>query len=68
MQKYIGRTVEIIYMDRLNRMTQRKVRVWAVRGGTMKAFCFEQQAPRSFQMDRILAIRPLAHALSKAQT
>lgn len=65
MQKYIGRTVEIIYLDRQNHITQRKIKVWAVRGGTIKAFCCEQQAPRSFQIDRILAIRPLAYIHSK---
>lgn len=57
MQKYIGRTVEIIYLDRYHRITQRKIKVWAIRGGVIKAFCFEQQAPRTFQVDRILAFR-----------
>ncbi|MEB3101218.1 WYL domain-containing protein [Ferviditalea candida] len=64
LQKHIGRIVEIIYLDRYGRMTQRKVQVWSVKNGFVKAFCLKRQAPRLFAAKRILAVQPASsHAV-----
>jgi predicted DNA-binding transcriptional regulator YafY len=57
--KYMGRTVEIIYLDRNNKLTQRFIEVRAVSAGRVKAICCRQKAPRTFHIERILAVRPV---------
>lgn len=59
MEKYIGETIEIIYFDCDNRITQRRIEVRAVNSGIVKAYCFERKAPRLFHIDNILAVQPL---------
>ena len=59
MQKYIGQIVEIIYMDRIGRITQRVVEVRLVSGGVIKAHCLTQNAPRIFRIENILAAQPV---------
>ncbi|CAG7658885.1 hypothetical protein PAECIP111802_07202 [Paenibacillus allorhizosphaerae] len=51
-----GRTVEIIYIGGDNRITQRRIEVRSIKGEIVKAFCLERQAPRAFQLSRILAV------------
>lgn len=58
MDKYIGRIVEIIYMDRSGKITQRRIEVRAIKGGLMRAYCLQHQAPRVFIIEQILAVRP----------
>ncbi|WP_397334183.1 hypothetical protein [Paenibacillus macerans] len=60
-KKYIGRTVEIIYMDRLGKITQRKIKVHDVREGLVRATCLASGEPRAFRVDRILACVPVEH-------
>lgn len=57
MKRYIGRTVELIYLGRDNRITQRRIVVHGVSGGIVKAFCLERQAPRIFRAENILAVQ-----------
>lgn len=57
MDKYIGRSVEIIYVDRTERITQRVIEVRSVEGAQVRAYCFRQSAPRLFKLERILAVR-----------
>ncbi|MCZ8513803.1 hypothetical protein O9H85_15445 [Paenibacillus filicis] len=57
LQKYTGRIVEIIYLDRDNRITQRRIEVRAIYDGVVKAFCLERHAPRIFQSKNILAVQ-----------
>jgi predicted DNA-binding transcriptional regulator YafY len=59
MNKYIGRVVEIIYLDRSGKITQRKIEVRAIQGRVVRAYCLQQRAPRVFVIDRILAIAPV---------
>jgi predicted DNA-binding transcriptional regulator YafY len=59
MNKYIGRVVEIIYLDRLGKVTQRKIEVRAIQGRVVRAYCLQQRAPRVFVIDRILAVAPV---------
>jgi predicted DNA-binding transcriptional regulator YafY len=60
MHGYIGRTVEIIYMDRSGRFTQRVVTVRGAADGWVHAYCHARGEPRRFRADRILAMRPVA--------
>ena len=60
MEKYTGRSVEIIYRDRLGRLTQRRIRVQAVHAGKVKAYDLEKLAPRLFDANRILALMPVS--------
>jgi predicted DNA-binding transcriptional regulator YafY len=57
--KYVGSTVEIIYLDKNNQITQRHAQLRSVREDVIHAFCLERQALRSFKADRILALYPL---------
>ncbi|WP_213508878.1 hypothetical protein [Paenibacillus faecis] len=57
-EKYIGRIVEIIYLDRKGKVTQRRIEVHAVRGGLVRATCLTSGAPRAFRASQILACSP----------
>ncbi|PYI54315.1 hypothetical protein [Paenibacillus flagellatus] len=56
MGRYAGRTVEIVYIDRHDRITQRTVVVLGVGDGEVQAFCLRKREPRRFKLDRILAV------------
>ena len=60
MHKYVGRRIEIIYMAKGGRISQRTIRVLDVRGGVVRAYCFTTGAPRTFRIDSILAVQPAA--------
>lgn len=57
MQKYIGNVIEIIYIDRKGRITQRKIEVLAVKDGRVRAKCLQSGAPRVFLEDNILSMK-----------
>lgn len=57
--KCVGRMVEMIYMDGEGRITQRCVRVQAVRPLYIQAYCLEREAPRSFRRENVLSLLPL---------
>lgn len=57
-QRYVGRQVEIIYLDRADHISQRRIKVRSVSGGTIKAFDEGCKAPRNFAADRVLAALP----------
>ncbi|SDC48467.1 hypothetical protein SAMN02799630_00207 [Paenibacillus sp. UNCCL117] len=59
MEKYIGRTIEMVYMGRNNQITQRTVEVRGVRDGVVQAFCLVKRAPRAFLIANILAVQPV---------
>ena len=56
LQHYIGRTVEIIYHSRENKITQRLIDVRSITSGIVKAYCHERKSPRVFRVKNILAI------------
>ncbi len=62
MTKYIGRVVEIIYLDRSGRFSRRKVQVRDVRNGIVRAFCITSGAPRTFRIENILACQPVVRS------
>ncbi|MNP77611.1 hypothetical protein D3C76_1750690 [compost metagenome] len=57
--KYIGKTVEIIYMDQSGKGTQRRIQVNAIRNGLIKAKCLKTGSPRTFCLDNVLAWQPI---------
>ncbi|TDG00165.1 WYL domain-containing protein [Paenibacillus piri] len=58
LQKYMGCTVEIIYMDRCGKFSKRLVRLRSLRCDHVAAYCYERKAPRLFKISCILAIMP----------
>ena len=59
-EKYIGQTIEIIYLDRNNKITQRKIEVFSITKNTIKAYCIEQRSFRIFRIENILAVMPFS--------
>ena len=57
--KYVGRVVEIIYLDRSGRFSRRKIEVRAVHDGIVRAYCTASGAPRTFRVENILAVQPV---------
>jgi predicted DNA-binding transcriptional regulator YafY len=58
--RYIGRSVEIIYMDRTRRCTKRTVTVHRVSGQLLFGYDHEKRAFRTFRVDQILAMLPVS--------
>lgn len=54
--KYIGRTVQIIYNDRNRNISIRTIQIRAVKGGKVKAFCLTANAPRIFNIENIIDV------------
>ncbi|RXZ84564.1 hypothetical protein EBB07_00675 [Paenibacillaceae bacterium] len=63
MRKYIGQTVTIIYVDKANQITQRRVRVIELQGDRVKVYCHTAKAPRLLLASNILAMEPARHAI-----
>ncbi|MDF2922891.1 MAG: hypothetical protein K0R57_1805 [Paenibacillaceae bacterium] len=60
MDKYEGRTVEIVYLAPDGQLSQRLIRIRGVKGGFVQALCLKTGQPRTFRTDRILAAIPVA--------
>lgn len=63
-RKYTGQTIEIVYQDRGGRLTQRRIRVRAVRADKVYAFDLGKREPRVFCAARILALQPVSRHAS----
>lgn len=61
MERYIADTVEVIYVDKEGRFSQRTITVREVAGGWVSAFCHARGAPRRFRLEQVLAVRPVPH-------
>jgi hypothetical protein len=59
MEKYVGRTVEIVYLAQNGQLTQRFIQVRRISGGTVFAQCLTSCGPRTFRSERILAVMPV---------
>jgi hypothetical protein len=59
LRRYLGRIVEIIYVDRRGVFTKRLVQLHSIHDGTVKVFCLERQAPRMLKVENILAVQPV---------
>jgi Predicted transcriptional regulator len=56
MKKYIGKIVQLIYVDRKRQVSIRNVRVLSVKGNLLKAYCYTAQSLRIFNVDNIVDI------------
>lgn len=65
MNKYVGRVIEIVYLDRKGMFSQRIIRVHEVRDGVVRAYCYTRKAPRVFRVDDILAVQPLDRRVAR---
>ncbi|MEK3684951.1 hypothetical protein [Paenibacillus sp. FSL R10-2736] len=59
MKMSIGQTIEIIYMDKVGKITQRKIEIVGIRDGRIRATCLTTGAPRVFLAASILSWRPV---------
>ncbi|QWU18234.1 hypothetical protein [Paenibacillus sophorae] len=61
----VGQTIEIVYMDRSGKITQRKIEVKGIKDGSIRATCLVTGAPRVFLVANILAWQPVgtSHAV-----
>ncbi|RXT06328.1 WYL domain-containing protein [Ammoniphilus sp. CFH 90114] len=57
-----GQPLEMIYLDRQGRITQRQILPYSITGDQMKAYCLTRRAIRSFLINHILSILPAKHA------
>lgn len=59
--KYLNRgwIVELIYLSKAGEISKRKVRILKVRGDIFCAYCFKQNAKRTFLIDHVLALAPI---------
>ncbi len=56
---YLGRTVEIIYLDRNGELSQRKIRLLLMKDGRVRSYCFKRRATRYFSVKNVLAMCPI---------
>jgi len=61
LRKYLSadQPIELIYMDRNGKTSQRVVRLLEIKGKSFKAYDLTKRAPRVFAIDSILAIQPV---------
>lgn len=57
MKMSIGQTIEMIYLDKAGRITQRKIEVRGMRDGRIRATCLSTGQPRVFLAANILSWR-----------
>ncbi|MGF7047524.1 hypothetical protein J2T13_002029 [Paenibacillus sp. DS2015] len=64
--KYLGKIVEIMYMDQSGKITQRRIEVKSIRDGLLRATCLMTGSPRMFLIDNILAWKAPRTAVEEA--
>ncbi|MCE3202689.1 hypothetical protein [Paenibacillus sonchi] len=60
MKMAAGQTIEIVFVDKTGKITQRKIEVKGIREGRIRATCLSTGAPRVFLAASILAWQPVA--------
>ncbi len=58
-RRYIGKQVEIVYLDRRGKVTQRTIEIHRIRNGNIYSTCLCTGAPRTFSEENVLAFRPV---------
>lgn len=53
-----GQIVEIVYLDKSGKISQRTIRIRGIREGMIRADCLTSGAPRVFRAENILAWQP----------
>jgi predicted DNA-binding transcriptional regulator YafY len=59
LSRFAGKQVEIIYLDRNHRLSQRQIKILSVDSRYVHAYCMVRQAPRVFRNESILAVMPM---------
>jgi predicted DNA-binding transcriptional regulator YafY len=59
LSRFTGRQVEIIYLDRDYRLSQRQIKILSVDSRYVHAYCMVKKAPRVFRNESILAVMPM---------
>jgi len=60
--KYVGATVEIIYMDQQGNFSKRIIDVRSCKNGRAQVYCHKAKAPRVLIIDNIMAVKRVQHA------
>lgn len=60
MKMNAGQIVEIIYQDKAEKITQRKIEILGIRAGRIRATCLTTGAPRVFLVASVLSWQPVA--------
>ncbi|MEK5415275.1 hypothetical protein [Paenibacillus sp. FSL L8-0708] len=55
MQMQIGQTIEIVYLDKVGKISQRKIEIKGMKDGKIRATCLNTGATRVFLAESILA-------------
>ena len=50
--------VDMMYIDKNNKITKRRIKVTKVSNDTFSAYCFTRHAKRTFTIDNVLALLP----------
>ncbi|GAK39733.1 hypothetical protein PUW24_26045 [Paenibacillus urinalis] len=58
-RKYIGKVVEIVYLDRAGQVSQRNIEIHRIVNGRIYSTCLHTGAPRTFNEENVLAWRPV---------
>lgn len=58
-EKYVGRSAEIIYQDSKGTISQRRVSVYSVRNGKVRVLDWGKRSFRTLSADRILSALPV---------
>ncbi|MEK4236487.1 hypothetical protein [Paenibacillus sp. FSL H7-0714] len=61
MKMSVGQIVEIVYMDKAGKITQRKIEILGIRAGRIRATCLTTGAPRVFLVASILSWQPVSN-------
>jgi predicted DNA-binding transcriptional regulator YafY len=60
LERYVGRPVEIIYLDLQGKISQRQVRPLQIEREKLIAYCLYRKKLRTFLVSGILAAQPIA--------
>ncbi len=56
MDRYIGKVVQLIYIDRYHQVSIKDIRIISVKNDTLKAYCFTANAHRVFNVNNIVDV------------
>lgn len=56
-----NKIVDIMYMAKDGAITKRRLKLVSIAGESMQAYCFMRHAKRTFIIDNVLAIAPVAY-------
>lgn len=58
-EKYIGRSAEVMYLDSKGRFSRRRVSIYSVRNGKVRVLDWGKRSFRTLSADRILTALPI---------